>query len=223
MSIGASLLELLRLGQMQRARLDRERLDVADMGDPQTVLADGFDVFRPRIDVGHVFAGLHHMRPGITADRPRADDRYLVLRHSVFLRIRSRPSAPRAPSRDPSTARALSSSYRFGGAGLRGRGSRRGCGRGAPRPGLAARFARPSRRFGRQPPVDDHAERDRRQAQRHQAAGDAVEPIDLDHDDDAAPARGRRQRSTGRSWCSASVAAAGARLLIWRPRQDRRQ
>ena len=73
--------ELLRLGQVQRARLDRERLDIADMGDPQTVLADRFDVFRPRVDVGHVLAGLHHMRPGITADGTRADDRDLVLRH----------------------------------------------------------------------------------------------------------------------------------------------
>src|SRR5260370_37960168 len=91
---------MLRLGQMQRARLDRKRLDIADMGDPQTVLADGFDVFRPRIDVGHVLAGLHHMRPGITADRARADDCYLFVRHNVLSRLMvpAPPSAWSLPS-----------------------------------------------------------------------------------------------------------------------------
>src|SRR5271169_7126477 len=110
---------------MHRARLDRERLDVTDMGNPQTVLADGLDVLRPRVDVGDVFAGLHHMGAGITADRPRADDRYLILRHSVFLRISLAAQRAACSVRDPSTVQALSSSYPFGGAGLRGRGSRR--------------------------------------------------------------------------------------------------
>src|SRR5208282_3269845 len=96
--------ELLRLGQMQRARLDRERLDNADMGDPQAVLADGVDVFRPRIDIGHVLAGLHHMGTGITANRPCTDDRYFLLRHHVFSRLRfaARLAARSVP--DPSTA-----------------------------------------------------------------------------------------------------------------------
>src|SRR6516164_5235674 len=79
--------ELLRLGQVQRARPDGERLDIADMGDPQTVLADGFDVLRPRVDIGYVLAGLHHMSSGITTNRSRANDRYLLLRHHVFSRI----------------------------------------------------------------------------------------------------------------------------------------
>src|SRR5271169_4406182 len=98
---------------MQRAGLDRERLDITDVGDPQTVLADGLDVFRPRVDVGDVFAGLHHMGAGITADRPRADDRYLVLRHSVFLRISLAAQRAACSARDPSTVTALPPSHRF--------------------------------------------------------------------------------------------------------------
>ena len=73
---------------MQRARLDRERLDIADMGDAQPLAADGLDILRPRIDIGYVLAGLHHMGPGIAADRAGADDRYLLLRHNVFSHIR---------------------------------------------------------------------------------------------------------------------------------------
>ena len=89
---------------MQRAWLDGERLDVADMGDPQTILANGFDVFRPWIDIGNVLAGLHHMGPGLAANRSRADDRYLLRRHHVFSHIRfaARLAARCVP--DPSTA-----------------------------------------------------------------------------------------------------------------------
>src|SRR2546428_14174917 len=59
------------------------------MGNPETVLADGLDIFRPRIDVRHILAGLHHVRARIAADRSCADDCYLLLlRHYVFSRIR---------------------------------------------------------------------------------------------------------------------------------------
>ena len=81
---------------MQRAWPDRERLDIADMGDPETLVADGFDIFRSRIDVGHIFAGLHHMRAGIAADRAGADNRNFLVRHHVFSRI--------SFGSDPSTA-----------------------------------------------------------------------------------------------------------------------
>src|SRR4029077_4564252 len=84
------LSELPRLGQVERAGLDRERLDVADMGDPETIAADGLDIFRPRIDVRHVFAGLDHVSAGVTPDGSRADDRYLLFRHHVFSRIGGR-------------------------------------------------------------------------------------------------------------------------------------
>src|SRR5271170_8446921 len=136
---------------MQCARLDRERFDVADMGNPQTVFADRLDVFRPWIDVGDVFTGLYHMGPGITPDRPRADDRYLLLRHSVFLRIWVAAQRAACSVHDPSTAQAPASPHRFtlplrrnGFARARIAAGRRG---GAALLGLAARFTRPSRRF----------------------------------------------------------------------------
>src|SRR5262245_54631580 len=79
---------MLGLGQMERARLDGERLDVADMGDPEPLAADGLDILRPRIDVGHVLARLHHVRSGISTDRAGANDRDLLLRHYVLSHIR---------------------------------------------------------------------------------------------------------------------------------------
>src|SRR5436190_18898424 len=103
---------------MECPRLDRKRLDIADMGDPQPVLADGLDVFRPRIDIGHVFAGLHHMGPGITTDRPGADDRYLFLCHHVFSHIRFAARLAAHSALDPSTTDLPASSYRFGRAGF---------------------------------------------------------------------------------------------------------
>ena len=66
--------ELLRFGQMQRTRPRRKRLRPLVMRDAQPVFFDLCDIFRPRIDEGHVLARLRHMRAGITADRPRADD-----------------------------------------------------------------------------------------------------------------------------------------------------
>jgi len=95
--------ELLRFGQMQGARPHGERLDIADMGDPQPVLTDGFDVFRPRIDIGYVLASLHHMRAGITANRSRADDRDLLFRHHVFSHIRFAARRAARSAADPST------------------------------------------------------------------------------------------------------------------------
>ena len=75
---------VFRVGEVECAWLDREWLDVADMGDPQTLVADGLDILRPRIDVRHILPGLYHMSPGIAPDGSRADDRYLLLRHHVF-------------------------------------------------------------------------------------------------------------------------------------------
>jgi hypothetical protein len=46
------------------------------------VLAHVFDMRRPRIDKGHILAGLHHMGAGITADRARSDDGNLAA-HSI--------------------------------------------------------------------------------------------------------------------------------------------
>ncbi len=40
--------------------------------------AHRLDMLGPGVDEGHVLAGLHHMRAGISADRAGADDRYLV-------------------------------------------------------------------------------------------------------------------------------------------------
>ncbi len=59
---------------MQGARLGRERLLALMVGDAQPVLLDLLDMLGPRIDEGDVFAGLRHMRPGVAADRPGADD-----------------------------------------------------------------------------------------------------------------------------------------------------
>ena len=36
------------------------------------------DMRRPRIDEGHVLAGLHHMGAGIAADRARSDKGYFL-------------------------------------------------------------------------------------------------------------------------------------------------
>ena len=66
--------KLLRLGQVQGARLGRERLRPLVMRDAQPVFLDLLDVLRPRVDERHILAGLRHMRAGIAADRPGADD-----------------------------------------------------------------------------------------------------------------------------------------------------
>jgi hypothetical protein len=40
------------------------------------MLAHMLDMVRPRIDKGHVLAGLNHVRAGIAADRTGTDDGY---------------------------------------------------------------------------------------------------------------------------------------------------
>ena len=69
--------ELLRVGDVQRAHRHGELRHVPGVGDAQAVLAHVLDMLGPGIDEGHVLAGLHHMRAGIAADRPRSHDRYL--------------------------------------------------------------------------------------------------------------------------------------------------
>jgi hypothetical protein len=59
-----------------------------------------------------------------------------------------------------------------------------GGGRGPARPGFAAPFGRAPGSSGREPPVDRHADRDRRYAERHHRAGEAFEPVELGGDDD---------------------------------------
>src|SRR5438045_3067116 len=44
------------------------------VGDAKPVLLDFLDMLRPRIDEGDILTGLRHMRAGIAADRPGADD-----------------------------------------------------------------------------------------------------------------------------------------------------
>ena len=68
---------------MQRAHGDGEFRDVFGVGDAQAVLAHVLDMLGPWIDEGDVFAGLHHMGAGISADRTCSDDRYLAA-HSVL-------------------------------------------------------------------------------------------------------------------------------------------
>ena len=72
---------MLRLGQMHRPHLDRERLLARVMRDAQAVLLHFIDVRRPHVDEGHVLAGPHHMRPGITAHRSDPDHRYSLPHH----------------------------------------------------------------------------------------------------------------------------------------------
>src|SRR5262245_57039984 len=82
---------------MECPRLDRERLDLADMGDAEPLAADRFDILRPRIDIGHVLASLHHVRSGISADCSSADDRYLLFGHTFSPITGSRRGPPRVP------------------------------------------------------------------------------------------------------------------------------
>jgi hypothetical protein len=70
---------MLRLGQMQRPNLDRERLLALVVRDAQAVLLHCLDMRRPHIDEGHILAGPHHMPSGITADRSDPDDRDSLL------------------------------------------------------------------------------------------------------------------------------------------------
>jgi hypothetical protein len=66
--------EVLRLGEVQRARLDRERLRPLMVGNAKAVAVDRLDILRPEIDEGDILPGLRHVRTRIGADRSRADD-----------------------------------------------------------------------------------------------------------------------------------------------------
>ena len=59
------------------------------MGDAQAVLAHVLDMLGPGIDEGDVFAGLHHMGAGISADRAGSDDCNPAA-HAVLSRERGR-------------------------------------------------------------------------------------------------------------------------------------
>src|SRR5689334_20869576 len=65
---------MLRLGQMQCPHVDRERLLALVVRYAQAVLLHLVDMGRPHVEEGHILSGLHHMRPGIAADRSDADD-----------------------------------------------------------------------------------------------------------------------------------------------------
>src|SRR5579885_3019870 len=124
--------ELLRLGQVQGADLDVERLRPLVVGDADAVPVDRLDIFRPEVDEGDVFPGLRHMLAGIADDRPRADDddplahgdspgRWLlcaIMEHFIpterILRCRSRQNLRRraSPARSRGTGRWLRSARR---------------------------------------------------------------------------------------------------------------
>ena len=76
--------ELLRVGDVQRAHRHGEFRLGHRVGDAQAVLSHVLDMRGPRIDEGHVLAGLHHVRAGIAADRARPDDGDF-LAHGFFL------------------------------------------------------------------------------------------------------------------------------------------
>ena len=65
--------ESLRVGHVERAHRHGEFRFLHGMRHAQAVLSHVLDVRRPRIDEGHVLAGLHHMGAGIAADRARSD------------------------------------------------------------------------------------------------------------------------------------------------------
>ena len=69
--------ELLRVGEVQRADGNRKLRNVHGVGNPQAVFAHVLDMLGPGVDERDVLARLHHMGPGITADRARANDGYL--------------------------------------------------------------------------------------------------------------------------------------------------
>jgi hypothetical protein len=58
---------------MQRAHIDAKLRHITGVSDAETMLAHMLDMGRPRIDEGYILAGLHHVCPGVTADRARAD------------------------------------------------------------------------------------------------------------------------------------------------------
>jgi len=66
---------MLRLGEVQCPRLDRERLFTLVMRDPQAVPLHFFDMGGPHVYEGHILAGPHHVRPCIATDRSDPDDR----------------------------------------------------------------------------------------------------------------------------------------------------
>ncbi len=80
----------------------------------------------------------------------------------------------------------------------------------APRRGLDAPFPAPPYSLCRAPPVDDHADRDCGDAERHQPAGDALEPCDLGRDDDE-----RQHESGAESQQGGLGAAHPLRRELW--------
>ena len=64
------------------------------MGDAQAVLSHVLDMLGPRIDEGHVLAGLHHMGAGIAADRARSDNGNLPAHAFLPAFLAAEASAP---------------------------------------------------------------------------------------------------------------------------------
>jgi hypothetical protein len=75
--------ELLGVGDVECAHRDGEFRLLHRMRDAQAVLAHVLDMGRPRIDEGHVLAGLNHVCAGIAADRAGTNDRNFSA-HSVL-------------------------------------------------------------------------------------------------------------------------------------------
>ena len=84
--------ELLRVGDVERAHRHGEFRFFHCMCHAQAMLAHVLDMGGPRVDEGHVLAGLNHMRAGITANRAGADDRNFSA-HSVLLVSRKRQTS----------------------------------------------------------------------------------------------------------------------------------
>src|SRR5204863_7606417 len=111
-----SLGEPLRARDMPRPHRNRELRHVHRMRYAQPMLAHMLDMLGPRVDERHILARLRHVGAGITPDRARPDDGYLVA-HGLLrgmgsdplpLRsLRSLPASTGSDPREPSVARRL--------------------------------------------------------------------------------------------------------------------
>ncbi len=100
--------ELLGVGDVERAHGHGKFRHIAGVRDAQPVLAHRLHVLGPRVDEGHVLAGLHHVRAGISPDRARPDDRNLPAHAFLPACLTAEGSAPagQATTVAPPTSRA---------------------------------------------------------------------------------------------------------------------